>query len=336
MGVTWGEQTLLLRSMNREVMELGKNWSLTTAPIVSAADAQRNALQTFLDSQAKRIAGQQAEAATVGKSVGEQARLRLEYEAQAIAVAKGIALGPAQIAAITAAGDAAALAAMKIAGANMKQDVMTPAEKFPQQMDQTRLMYEQGAIDAETYARKIQLIAEQSGATWDLAGASMAGSFAQIAGAFSKESGAMATAAKVFGVIQGTIAMYTGAAQALTLTFPANIAAVAMVLAKGASLIASIRSQSVPTDMMTGGSFTVPGSGGPDSQRVALDLTPGEQVDVWRPEQGGGADPRRGAGKATTVNLSMPIAATRDAFRSLIEGLNDAMSDGYRLNVVPA
>lgn len=146
----------------------------------------------------------------------------------------------------------------------------------------------------------------------------------------------MATAAKVFGVIQGTISMFTGAAKALELPFPANIAAVAAVLAKGASLVASIKSQSVPKGMMTGGSFTVPGSGGPDSQRVALDLSPGEQVDVWRPEQGGGPDPRRGAGGGNTYNLSVPIATTFDALRSLIDGINAMNRDGYRLNVVPA
>src|SRR4051812_40496874 len=95
--------------------------------------------------------------------------------------------------------------------------------------------------------------------------------------------------------------MYTGAAQALTLTFPANIAAVAAVLAKGAMLIASIKSQSIPTGYMTGGSFKVGGSGGPDSVPVQFMASPGEQVDVWRPDQGRGLDPRRGGGNAASV-----------------------------------
>ena len=130
--------------------------------------------------------------------------------------------------------------------------------------------------------------------------------------------------------------MYTGAAKALELPFPANIAAVAAVLAKGAQMVASIRGQNVPTGMMTGGAMTVKGSGGPDSVPVSIMASPGEQIDVWRPDQGGGADPRRGAGKASMINLSMPIAASREAFRSLIEGLNETIADGYRLNVVPA
>jgi len=38
-----------------------------------------------------------------------------------------------------------------------------------------------------------------------------------------------------------------------------------------------------------GGSFTVPGSGGPDSQLVSFAATPGERVSVTRPGQAGGA-----------------------------------------------
>jgi hypothetical protein len=39
--------------------------------------------------------------------------------------------------------------------------------------------------------------------------------------------------------------------------------------------------------MQRGGSFVVPGTGGPDSQRVAFMASPGERVSVTRPGQGG-------------------------------------------------
>lgn len=330
----WSGQLLEVRSMQKEVALLGAEWAKTTAPIVSSADATKNALQKFLDTQAKSTAGRTAEAESIGKTIGMQAQLKISYEADAIAKANNIVITDALRASITAAGDAAAFAAMKVAGANATVAAMNPAQQFALQMDQLRQLYDAGVISLETYGARQQQIAEAAGATWGTAGASIAGSFATISSAFGKESSAMATAAKVFGVIQGTISMFTGATKALELPFPANIAAVAAVLAKGASLVASIKGQSVPTGMMTGGAMTVKGSGGPDSVPVSLMASPGEQIDVWRPDQGGGADPRRGAGRATTVNLAMPIAASRDAFRSLIEGLNDAMADGYRLNVV--
>lgn len=144
----------------------------------------------------------------------------------------------------------------------------------------------------------------------------------------------MASAAKVFGIIQGTISMYTGAAKALELPFPANIAAMAAVLAKGASLVASIKSQSIPTGYMTGGSFMVGGSGGPDSQLVNLALSPGEQVDVWRPDEGGGADPRgggsRSGGKTIVLN---GFVWGRDQMRDMFEFLNEGLRDGHKFDL---
>ena len=258
----WEVEAMGIKSLNREVTAYGETWK-QAAPIIGEATTNtKNALQRFLEAQAKGVAGHEAEAATIGKSVGDQARLKVEYEAMAIAKNNNITIDAAMRASITATGDAAAMAAMKIAGAQATLQAMNPTEQFNLQMTQLKQLYDAGVISLETFGARQQQIAEAAQATWGQAGASIAGSFATIAGAFSKESSAMATAAKVFGVIQGTISMFTGAAKALELPFPANIAAVAAVLAKGASLVASIKSQSVPTGFQTGGSFTVGGSGG--------------------------------------------------------------------------
>jgi hypothetical protein len=331
----WTSQLIGVKSMQKEVKLLGDEWGKTAAPITASGEATKNALQKFLEAQAKRTAGQTAEAETIGKSVGEQAKLKLAYEAEALALNNKIPLNAANNLLIAQAGDAAALAAMKIAGASATVAAMSPAQQFQAQMTQMQQLYDAGVISLETYGERQKQIAEAAGATWDIAGASMAGSFATIAGAFSKESSAMATAAKVFGVIQGTISMFTGAAKALELPFPANIAAVAAVLAKGASLVASIKGQSVPTGMMTGGSMMVRGSGGPDSVPVNMMVSPGEQIDVWRPDQGGGADPRRGGGGGNVINIPVPLISTRDTIAQLIGHINEALGDGHVLKVQP-
>ena len=48
--------------------------------------------------------------------------------------------------------------------------------------------------------------------------------------------------AKVFGAAQALISTYQGAAEALKLPFPGNMAAVASIIAKGMGLVAAIRS----------------------------------------------------------------------------------------------
>jgi hypothetical protein len=64
----------------------------------------------------------------------------------------------------------------------------------------------------------------------------------------------------------------------------------------------------------TGGSFTVGGAGGPDSQLVAFRATPGEQVDVKTPGQAGidqQQSSQQGAGpKITIVNVTDPNEIT--------------------------
>lgn len=332
----WQTQIPQIKAMNAEVQELGKAWTQTAAPIVASGEAQKDAIQKFLDAQAKRTAAMTAEAQTIGGTIGQQEYLKTVYQAQAIALQNNIPLTAALNTQIALQGQASAAAALQIAGAQATVAARNPTEQFNAQMTQLKQLYDAGVISLDTYNERQKQVAEQAGAAWNIAGASIAGSFATISAAFGKESKGMAVAAQAFGVIQATISMFTGAAKALELPFPANLAAMAAVLAQGATLVARIKSQTVPTGFMTGGSFKVGGSGGPDSQRVAFMASPGEQVDVWRPGQG--PDPRNGAssGSPTTVNVSMPVVTTRDAMRAIIEGINDMVRDGYRLNVVPA
>lgn len=301
-----------------------------------SALAGKNAIDKYIDSQKKHLEGQAAEIQTFGMLPGAMEAAKIQLQALSIATANHTTISAAQQLQLDATKQKALEYGQTLAGLQMVQANLTPSQTYQLELFKIQSLFDNGKLSAEQYGIAMQRAAENAGATWENAGAQMAGGFADLANAFSKSNKEMAVAGKAFGIIQATINTYTAFTKALaSAPPPLNYALAAGVLAAGMAKVAAISSQSTG-GMMTGGSFTVPGSGGPDSQRVALDLSPGEQVDVWRPEQGGGADPRRGAGKGTTVNLAMPIAATRDAFRAIIEGLNDAISDGYRLNVVPA
>ncbi|MGY3359742.1 hypothetical protein ACVWZK_006405 [Bradyrhizobium sp. GM0.4] len=301
-----------------------------------AAMAGKTAVDQYIDSQNKSLSGQRAEVGTFGQLAGNAEALKIEYGALAVATANHTTLSEAQRAKLEEVKASAKGLALDLAGLQMTQSNLTPSQTYQLELQKIQQLFDNGRISAETYQQAMQHAAENSGAAWNIAGASMAGSFATIASSFGKESSSMAKAAQVFGVIQGTISMYTGAAKALELPFPANIAAMAAVLAQGASMVAKIKSQSVPTGFKDGLSMTVPGGvGGGDSRMFQAMVEPGEQIDIT-PNRGGGQGAARGGGSTTMVNLSVPIATTRDALRSLIEGMNEMFSDGYRLNVVPA
>ena len=92
----------------------------------TAALGSKNALDQFIESQKKAIAGHEAEAQSIGAGVGVKEQLKVQYEAEQIALSNNIKLTDAYRQKITDLGTAAANAAITLAGAQMKQDALTP------------------------------------------------------------------------------------------------------------------------------------------------------------------------------------------------------------------
>lgn len=297
-----------------------------------AAMAGKNAIDSFIDSQNKGLAGQQAEIATFGMLAGAKEAARIQLQALTLAQQNHTTITAAQQLQLDLLKQKTSDYAMTLQGLQLTQANLTPAQLFQQEQMKIQALFDAGKLSAEAYGQAMDNAAQRANATWAQAGESIAGSFAQIGQAFSKESKSMALVAKVAGIVQGTISMFVGAAKALELPFPANIAAMAAVLAKGASLVASIKGTSVG-GFATGGSITVPGGvGGGDSVRAMVDLEPGEQLDIWRPGQNGGQnDPRRGAGAINKTIVLQGMVWGRDQIRDLVAALNEGNRDGIKL-----
>jgi hypothetical protein len=305
------------------------------APVIQSAEKATQAmasLDQFFLSQLKQQTNAAAQIESMDLTTGAYERMRVTMQALAIVEEKKIPLTEALKQKIANVGLAAEQTALKLKGKQLVLANRTPHEAYQLEMENNRLAIEALGLSAEDSARIMERTAERYGTTWHQAGESIAGSIADIGNAFGKENKAMAMVAKVAGIIQATISMFVGGAKALELPFPANIAAVAAVIAKGAALVAQVRGVSTG-GFKTGGSFRVGGAGGADSQQVTMDVSPGEQVDIWRPGEQGG-DPRgRGRGNGP-VDLSgvVPLddwIAMKG--RDLVRIINDAIGDGGRL-----
>ena len=180
--------------------------------------------------------------------------------------------------------DARERAAAVEEGRDIAAETATPAQQLDSELAHLDELYAQNALSAEEWARATQSARESVGATWAQASHDIAGSLVTIAGAFGEENEAMARFAQVAAIAQASISMYQGAAMALTLPFPANIAAMAAVLAQGATLVASIQSQQIRPSRAAGRSRSA-ARVRTDSQLVAFRGTPGEMVDVRTPGQ---------------------------------------------------
>jgi hypothetical protein len=324
------------------VFKFSTEVGLTLTTVVTRLSAEINGLV-----QAGKLlaSGEFAKAFSVFKAAGEETdkvfaalkeRLATLWDAPAAAIEAAAPETSKKIAApiIQAQSEMAgfkAFAEKLVAETNaLWEQTRTPAEELAARQERLNALFQGGAINAEVYGRAMQQAAEKAGTTWDLAGASIAGSFSKIAGAFGKENKAMATAAKAFGIVQATISMFTGAAKALELPWPANIAAMLAVLAQGASLIASITSTSVP-GAAKGGSFMMPGGMSmTDNMIMPIALASGERVDVTPANEVG-----RSRSSDVTVNLSGERVG-RDRLRELFDTLNEGFADGYKLTLAPA
>lgn len=148
--------------------------------------------------------------------------------------------------------------------------------------------------------------------------------FGALAQLSSSENKKLAQIGKAAAIVQATIDGVLAVQKTMAETpYPYNIPLAAAQAALAAANVAQIAS----TGFRTGGSMTVGGSGGPDSQLVAFRATPGEKVQVNTPSQD--AAIRNGAGQSPEVNVPVTIVNVDDPQRAV-----DAMDTAAGKSVI--
>lgn len=145
-----------------------------------------------------------------------------------------------------------------------------------------------------------------------------------LSGLASSENKKVATIGKVASIAQATMSMFTGAAKALELPFPANLAAVATVLAQGAALVQQIEAVKLANGglvrAVTGGVNAVIGEGGSDEAVLPLDNT-----QAMRRIGGAIAEESDGLGGGVVVNVNINASGGLQPF---LEELTEATQNG--------
>lgn len=130
--------------------------------------------------------------------------------------------------------------------------------------------------------------------------------FGALAQLSTSENKKLAQIGKAAAIVQATIDGVLAVQKTMAETpYPYNIPLAAAQAALAAANVAQIAS----TGFRTGGTMTVGGSGGPDSQLVAFRATPGEQVQVNTPAQARGLE---NGGGATEVSVPVTIVNVKD------------------------
>lgn len=122
----------------------------------------------------------------------------------------------------------------------------------------------------------------------------------------------LARIGRAAAISQAIMNTYEGATKALAMGGPyLGPLWAATVVAAGMTHVAQIRSQQT-AGFFTGGSFTVGGAGGPDSQMVAFRATPGERVNVATPTQVRKGQQNQPQNDSTSNNTAVKIVNVLD------------------------
>lgn len=153
-----------------------------------------------------------------------------------------------------------------------------------------------------------------------------------LTGLASSENKKVAAVGKVASIAQATMSMFTGAAKALELPFPANLAAVATVLAQGAALVSQIEAVKLAkgglVKAVTGGVPAVIGEGGSDEAVLPLDNSRAmRRIGGAIAEESGPA----GLAGAITVNVNVTANGGLPAFlNELTEATQNGVTEALR------
>lgn len=176
------------------------------------------------------------------------------------------------------------------------------------------------------YAQQQQNLAKNQAKARQQVYASMWSSLASLA---NNENKKVAAVGKIAGVAQATISTFTGAAKALELPFPANLAAMATVLAQGFALVSQIQGVKLAdgglVKAVTGGVPAVIGEGGSDEAVLPLD-----NANAMR-RIGGAIAEESGAVGGVVLTQNITIQAGESLIPDITNALRNATVDALEM-----
>lgn len=265
--------------------------------------------QSSQDSARQRVEDARIEAESFGMTAAAAAQYRTEQELLRDAVEAGLPLTSELIDKNRLIAESMGGITARLEGLQVMEQIRTPAEALRIEMQNLDDLLQRGALSWEDYQRAAQMAAENAGVSWKQTSSSIAGAIETFSGAFGESSKKMTKINQASGIANAIISTHVGIAKALELPFPANLAAAAVVAARGFASVAAIRSQSKAS-----GSFS---SAAVSSSSMGSERSPGGS--------------QQGEFKSSQQAVGITVVGSRlskEDVRSMIEDMNAAIKDG--------
>jgi hypothetical protein len=212
-------------------------------------------------------------------------------------------------------------AMLGLQGMKLTQEFLTPWDQYALKLDQIDLLHQKGKITEEVRVAASQKAAMALAATYSSAAGQIAGAFGEMFTAIGGDQKDWVRASKIAMAAQALFSSFAASAEALVGPFPGNLAAAAIVLAKGLSLVAAIKG--TPIGMAHGGSFNIAGPAGIDRVPVSFMATAGERVTVETP----GKPRRQDSATLNVTGVRSGDYFRGDVVRDIVNGILEWQRD---------
>lgn len=263
----------------------------------------------------RQVEAMKIEAATYGMSTAAAAQYRAEQELMRAAIESGVPITGDLIEAnrnlAATLGDLSA----KAEGLQILEDLRTPAELFNAEMTRFDELLNRGVLSWEQYEIAAAKAAEAAGNSWWQASDQIAGALQMVVQASDSQNKALIRVNQAAALARAIVNVHEGVTKALTLPFPANLAAAAAVAAQGFASVNAIRNMSNSASKPSAPSL----SSTPERTTVAP----------------GGSSSSQQTGGKQTINVALHGSRfSREEVRELFASFNDALGDGLSFHVV--
>jgi hypothetical protein len=289
-------------------------WASSTTVKESSGRDRQSEYERLQKSITRQVEAMKLEAETYGMSTSAAAQYRAEQELMRAAIESGVPITGDLVEANRRLAESLADVTAKADGMRILEEFRTPAELFNNEMTRLDDLLNRGVLSWDQYGIAAAKAAENAGNSWAQASDQILGALQTVVGASDSQNKTLIKINQAAALARAIVNVHEGITKALTLPFPANLAAAAATAASGFASVNAIKSMSKTAGVASAGS-------GSSAAPRAISAAP--------------AAPQQQQAQPQTINVTLQGSRfSREEVRELFASFDDALGDGILFNVI--
>ncbi|MCC7253187.1 hypothetical protein [Hyphomicrobium sp.] len=290
-------------------------WASSTTTKEASGRDRMSEYDRLQKSITRQVEAMKIEAATYGMTTTAAVQYRAEQELMRAAIESGVPITGDLVEANRNLAASLADMTAKAEGMQILEDLRTPAELFNNEMTRLDDLLNRGVFSWQQYENAAAKAAERAGNTWLQASDQIAAAMQMVVDASGSSNKTLIRINQTAALARAIVNVHEGITKALTLPFPANIAAAATVAAQGFASVRAIQAMSKTASVSS--APTLPSR----SESTTVTSAPG-------------SGPQQAQQQPQTIIIKAEGSRySRDELREIIRGINETMRDGPMLEV---